>query len=103
MADQRCGLKIAAHLYNRSVATRGKLDVVINGKVLDELQRKCTVLQIERGQCNQLEPLIWQTNTCLGNWRYQRSLFEQDGYKSAKTVIQTLADVVSKNGNPLMT
>ena len=96
------GLKIAAHFYNRSVATRGKLDVVINGKVLDELQRQCMVLDIERGQSNQLEPLIWQTDTCLGNWHYQRSLFEQHGYKSAKTVIQTLADVVSKNGNLLL-
>jgi alpha-L-fucosidase len=60
------------------------------------------VLDIERGQSNQLEPLIWQTDTCLGNWHYQRSLFEQHGYKSAKTVIQTLADVVSKNGNLLL-
>lgn len=47
-------------------------------------------------------PLPWQTDTCIGNWHYDRQLFEDHGYKSAKTVIHTLADVVSKNGNLLL-
>jgi alpha-L-fucosidase len=97
------GLKIAAHFYNRNMREHGgKLEAVMFGKVLDEKQRKTMVWDIERGQSNQIEPRPWQTDTCLGQWHYQRSLFTEHGYKTAKTVIQTLVDVVSKNGNLLL-
>lgn len=96
------GLRIAAHFYNRSIKTRKKLNVVINGKILDEQQRKCMVWDIERGQSNSIEPLPWQTDTCIGDWHYDRSIYERKGYKSAKRVIQMLVDIVSKNGNLLL-
>lgn len=97
------GLKIAAHFYNSNMrAHGGKLEAVIFGKILNEEQRRCMVWDIERGQSNVIEPLPWQTDTCLGDWHYRRSLFEQHRYKTAKTVIQTLADVVNKNGNLLL-
>ena len=97
------GLKIAAHFYNRNMLEHGgKLEGVLFGKILNEEQRKAMVWDIERGQSNQIEPLPWQTDTCIGQWHYQRSLFTDHGYKSAKTVIQTLVDVVSKNGNLLL-
>ncbi|HEY4247075.1 MAG TPA: alpha-L-fucosidase [Lacunisphaera sp.] len=97
------GLKIAAHFYNRNMLEHGgKLEGVLFGKVLNEEQRKAMVWDIERGQSNQIEPLPWQTDTCIGQWHYQRSLFTEHGYKSAKTVLQTLVDVVSKNGNLLL-
>jgi alpha-L-fucosidase len=97
------GLKIAAHLYNSNIKRNGgKLEAVLNGKILDEQQRKCMVWDIERGQSNTIEPLPWQTDTCIGNWHYDRQLYDRKAYKSAKTVIHTLADVVSKNGNLLL-
>ncbi|GAB2806164.1 alpha-L-fucosidase [Ferruginibacter profundus] len=93
------GLKIAAHFYNKSIKEKGKLEAVLFGKILDEQQRKCMVWDIERGQSNTIEPLPWQTDTCIGGWHYQQSIFTNHKYKSAKTVIHTLVDVVSKNGN----
>jgi alpha-L-fucosidase len=93
------GLRIASYMYNRSLKKHGKLDAVIFGKVLDEKQRKCMVWDIERGQSNEIEPLPWQTDTCIGVWHYDRRVYENNHYKTAKTVIHTLADVVSKNGN----
>lgn len=96
------GLKIAAHLYNTSIKKHGKLQAALFGKMLNEQQRKCMIWDIERGQSNQIEPLPWQTDTCIGGWHYDRRLFDNKGYKSAKTVIHTLADVVSKNGNLLL-
>lgn len=96
------GLRLAAHLYNKSMQKNGSVQAVINGKILDEQQRQCMVWDIERGQSNQIEPYFWQTDTCLGNWHYDRALYDRDGYKSAKTVIHTLIDVVSKNGNLLL-
>ena len=97
------GLKIAANLYNESAAANnGKPQAVIFGKVLNEQQRHCIVWDIERGQSQQIEPLPWQTDTCLGNWHYDKGVFAQHRYKSTATVVRTLADVVSKNGNLLL-
>jgi alpha-L-fucosidase len=96
------GLKLAAHHYNSSIKRNGKLKAVIYGKILSEQQRKCMVWDIERGQSNKIEPLPWQTDTCIGSWHYDRRIYDQKRYKTAKTVIHTLADVVSKNGNFLL-
>ncbi|MES2827138.1 MAG: alpha-L-fucosidase [Bacteroidota bacterium] len=96
------GLRIAAHLYNKSIKKHGKLKAVINGKILDQQQRKCMVWDIERGQSNSIEPLPWQTDTCIGQWHYDRRIYDNNQYKSAKTIIHTLIDVVSKNGNLLL-
>ena len=96
------GLRLAAHMYNRSIARKGKLEAVINGKILDAQQRKCMVWDIERGQSNKIEPLPWQTCTCIGGWHYNRRHYDKKDYKSAQTVVHTLIDVVSKNGNLLL-
>ncbi|MGZ3751982.1 MAG: alpha-L-fucosidase, partial [Mucilaginibacter sp.] len=96
------GLRIASHFYNSSIKKHGKLLAVLTGKVLDEKHRKCMVWDIERGQSNQIEPLPWQTDTCIGGWHYDRRVYNDNGYKSAKTVIHTLVDIVSKNGNLLL-
>jgi alpha-L-fucosidase len=96
------GLRIAAHVYNKSIKEHGELRAVINGKILDENQRKAMVWDIERGQANDIQPLPWQTDTCIGGWHYDRGLYERNGYKTAATVIQTLVDIVSKNGNLML-
>ena len=96
------GLRIAAHLYNKSIKEHGELRAVINGKILNESQRKAMVWDIERGQANEIEPLPWQTDTCIGGWHYDRGMYERNGYKTAKTVIQTLVDIVAKNGNLML-
>jgi alpha-L-fucosidase len=97
------GLKIAAHFYNSSLQWHGpKDDGVLFGKVLNAEQQQCMAWDIERGISPTIEPHPWQTDTCIGGWHYDRSLYERDGYKSTKTVIQMLADIVSKNGNLLL-
>jgi alpha-L-fucosidase len=97
------GLKLAAHFYNSNMALHGgRLESVMNGKVLTEQQRKTMVWDIERGQSSVIEPQVWQTDTCLGNWHYDRKVFDRHRYKTSATVVRTLADVVSKNGNLLL-
>lgn len=96
------GLKLAAHMYNRSIAKKGKNEAVINGKILNEQQRRAMVWDIERGQSSKIEPLPWQTCTCIGSWHYDRRVYANKAYKSAQTVVHTLIDVVSKNGNLLL-
>ncbi|MBO9729803.1 MAG: alpha-L-fucosidase [Chitinophaga sp.] len=96
------GLRIAAHLYNKSIKDHGKLRAVINGKILDEQQRKAMVWDIERGQANEIQPLPWQTDTCIGDWHYNKDAYNRDRYKTSQTVIQMLVDIVSKNGNLML-
>lgn len=97
------GLRIASHYYNANAQWHGgDNQAVINGKILTPEQRRSMVWDIERGQSNVIEPLPWQTCTCIGEWHYNRDVYNRHGYKSAKTVIQSLADVVSKNGNLLL-
>jgi len=93
------GLRIAAYLYNTSIARSGQLDAVMTCKDLSAEQRRALVLDRERGAQEGIELLPWQTDTCIGNWHYQRSLFEDHKYKTAKQVSQMLVDIVSKNGN----
>jgi alpha-L-fucosidase len=97
------GLKIAADFYNFNMKQHdGKLEAVLFGKMLSESQQKCIVRDIERGTANKIEAQPWETDTCIGNWHYDRSLYNKNRYKSAKTVIQMLCDIVSKNGNLLL-
>jgi alpha-L-fucosidase len=94
------GLRIAAHYYNSSIAKNGKLDWVLTGKSLgDEVFRKSMVWDYERGSPLGLLPQPWQTDTCIGDWHYKRSILDKHGYKTAETVAHTLVDNVSKNGN----
>ncbi|MCU7552108.1 alpha-L-fucosidase [Chitinophagaceae bacterium LB-8] len=97
------GLKIAAHYYNHNMATHnGKLEAVLFGKVLTDEQKKCMVWDVERGAPDKLQALPWQTCTCIGEWHYDRAVYDQNRYKSAATVIRMLVDIVSKNGNLLL-
>ena len=97
------GLKIAAHYYNHNMAANnGKLKAVLFGKVLTEEQKQCMVWDVERGAPDKAQPDSWQTCTCIGDWHYKRSIYDENGYKSAKTVIHMLIDIVSKNGNLLL-
>lgn len=97
------GLKIAAHFYNSNMAQhKGKLEAVLFGKILNEQQKKCMVWDVERGAPDKIQELPWQTCSCIGDWHYNTSIYENNHYKSAKDVIQMLIDVVSKNGNLLL-
>ena len=97
------GLKLAAHFYNSNLKkTEGASNGVLFGKVLTEAQKKALTWDVERGVPPNIVYPAWQTCTCIGGWHYDRGLYERGGYKSAKTVIHMLADIVSKNGNLLL-
>lgn len=97
------GLRIAAHYYNRSMALHhGRNEAVITGKWLSDDQRKCLVLDMERAFSQVINPLPYQTDTCIGSWHYSRWLYDNHHYKTAETVIHMLIDTVSKNGNLML-
>lgn len=98
------GLKIATHFYNHNIATKGDKDfsAVMFGKILNDRQKQALVWDVERGAPNQISEIPWQTCTCIGDWHYNTGVYVNDRYKPASQVIKMLADVVSKNGNLLL-
>ena len=97
------GLKIAAHFYNHNMADhKGKLEAVMLAKILDEQQRKALVWDVERGAPDRIIEEPWQSCSCIGGWHYNTSIYEHNGYKSAASVVKLLVDIVSKNGNLLL-
>ena len=97
------GLDITAHFYNRSLEWHGgKMEAVVSGKNFTPEHAGATMLDIERGRAKGILDAAWQTDTCIGDWHYKRSIFENHQYKTANSVAQMLVDIVSKNGNLLL-
>ena len=91
-----CGLKITTHLYNKN--PRG----VVFGKILNDDQRKALTWDVERGAPNEIIDEPWQTCNCIGGWHYNTGIYERGQYKTAANVVKQLVDIVSKNGNLLL-
>ncbi len=101
--DPTVGLRIAAHYYNANLKEHdGKEEAVIAAKKLTLERRKVLTFDIERGGAQETLPEPWETDTCIGQWHYSRGIFEHHGYKKSPDVIRTLIDIVSKNGNLLL-
>ncbi len=99
----QAGLDIAAHYYNASMhRNSGTVDVVLTTKELPTHRRGAVVEDVERGFRGEMEDRAWQTDTCIGEWHYKKSLFDEKAYMSAEKVVHRLCDVVSKNGNLLL-
>ncbi len=97
------GLDVVAHFYNRNMKRHdGHLEAVVFGKKLNDDHKKALVWDVEKGVPGECQDKAWQTCTCLGNWHYDTSCYVDNWYKSASTVIHMLVDIVSKNGNMLL-
>ena len=57
---------------------------------------------IERGVSETIRAEPWQTDTCIGSWHYDRAIYTEHRYKTTGQVVRMLADIVSKNGNLLL-
>lgn len=89
--------RFSAFFYNQ--AARRKQDVVLTYKMHD-FPENAAVLDIERAKLDALRLLPWQTDTSVSiqSWGYVKN----DQYRDAKSLIDELVDVVSKNGNLLL-
>ena len=97
------GMRAVAHFYNKSVSeNNGKNEAVVFAKILTDEQKNALVWDVEKGVPDRIQEKPWQTCTCLGVWHYDRSVYDRDRYKTAKTVVHMLIDIISKNGNMLL-
>jgi len=97
------GFSAVANLYNLNASLHGgQTQAVYTSKRPEDCAIGTCVLDYERGLPNTIRPSHWQTDTCIGEWHYSRPLYEKHGYKTPKTVIDMLIDIVSQNGNLLL-
>jgi alpha-L-fucosidase len=90
------GRSLVAHYFNQSLRWhRGNMEVVYTCKKASDCAIGTCVLDVERGvfDGHAVEP--WQSDTCIGDWFYNREV----EYKTPKRVIDMLVDIVSRNGN----
>jgi alpha-L-fucosidase len=93
------GLRLLTHFYNRSAANHsGRVEAVYTSKRREDSDAGFCVLDRERGVQEDIWPHPWQTDTCIGDWHYKRGF----NYKTPKTVVDMLVDIVSKNGNLML-
>lgn len=97
------GMNIGSYYYNHNLQTHGgKMEGIINIKNVPDRLAKAVVADYERGITSQVMQYPWQSETCIGNWHYNRKLFDQPGeyggYLPPKDVIHWMVDAVSKNG-----
>jgi len=100
--DDQVGQNILAHYYNSAEKVNGNPNVVVTGKQLTNEQKDYMLWDVERGIPDRIIPEYWQTCTCIGSWHYDTKVYSQDSYKSAQQVICMMVDIVSKNGNLLL-
>jgi alpha-L-fucosidase len=97
------GLDMVAHIYNSNADVHnGNVGVVVTAKYLKGDQNKGVVEDFERGFVDSTKALPWQTCTCIGDWHYKRALYTEKKYKTVPQVVHQLIDIVSKNGNLLL-
>ncbi|MFT4075161.1 MAG: alpha-L-fucosidase [Asticcacaulis sp.] len=97
------GLDLASHYYNAGLKWHGgKQEVVVTIKLVPEDHKSAVVEDVERGNRSGIEPHPFQTDTCLGDWHYNRQRFIDKSYVPARDVIHRLCDVVAKNGNLML-
>ncbi len=93
------GLALVAHLYNSDAKRHGgKVEAIYTSKGRQDCETGTCVLDLERGVAGGIPVNPWQTDTCIGNWHYDK----EAKYKTAKRVIDMLVDIVSRNGNLML-
>ncbi len=93
------GLSLVAHLYNENAKRHGgKTEAIYTSKRLQDTQKGIALFDVERGLVDNIWPRPWQTDTCIGDWHYKRGV----KYKTPKTVVDLLVDIVSRNGNLML-
>jgi alpha-L-fucosidase len=92
------GKEVCRTFFNNSLKKDGKVNVVVAGKFYNE---PSIVKDIERGGANEILHVPWQSIITLRTWFYKND----DGVDfrhNARTVIEMMSDVMSKNGNLLL-
>jgi len=103
--DGAVGRRLVADYYNANASWHnGRNEAAMcikkweTGSHHGQFRDGTCVRDVERGGLPDIDPLPWQTDTCIGQWYYRTGI----QYKTVTHVVHMLADIVSKNGNLLL-
>jgi alpha-L-fucosidase len=102
--DGQTGRRVLAHYYNRGRKRHGADEVVMTIKTARNghgiYREGVATLDLERHKLNDLRDDPWQTDDTIGvrRWSWEEGM----GYQSVDYLIDKLVDIVSKNGNLLL-
>lgn len=103
--DGLTGRRVLTHYYNRGRERHGRADEVVmtiktarNGHGI--YREGVATLDLERHKLNNLRNDPWQTDDTIGvrRWSYEEGM----AYQSVDYLVDKLVDIVSKNGNLLL-
>lgn len=90
------GKELCTIYYNHHLRKNGKIDGLVAGKFTNE---PSTIKDVECGGANKILPYVWQGTLTFNTWFYKK---ERSLKHNARTVIEMLIDMNSKNGNLLL-
>ncbi|WP_316812657.1 alpha-L-fucosidase [Pedobacter heparinus] len=90
------GKEVCSYFYNQNLQKDGKVSVLVAGKMDNE---PSVANDFERGGSRTILSQPWQGTLTFGSWFYKS---DKPLRHNAKTVIETLTDYMSKNGNLLL-
>jgi len=90
------GKEVCAYYFNKTLQQHGKVTALVAGKFNNE---PSTVKDIERGGAKEILPYPWQGTLTFGSWFYKT---DKPIRHNSRTVIESLTDMISKNGNLLL-
>jgi alpha-L-fucosidase len=90
------GKEVCRAFYNYKLNKYGQIDALVVGKIKNE---PSIISDIERGGANEILPFPWQGTLTFGSWFYKKDAKLRH---NARTIIEMLVDMNSKNGNLLL-
>jgi alpha-L-fucosidase len=90
------GETLCAEFYRESLRRHGAIQAIVQVKK----PHPGMMYDIERGGSNTLREEPWQTDTSLANDWFLK--YDKPHWHNARTVLESLCDIVSKNGNLLL-
>ncbi len=90
------GKEVFRTMFNNSLKRHGKIEAVGIAKVDDE---PMLVRDIEAGVADSILPFSWDGIFIFTHWFYKK---DNPSMHNARTIIELLSDIVSKNGNMLL-
>ena len=95
---EKYGKEVCTTFFNNSLRKHGKIKVVVAGKFHNE---PSIAKDIESGGANKILLFPWQGIITMRSWFYKADR-EKEFKHNARTVIEMMTDIISKNGNLLL-
>lgn len=90
------GETLCAEFYHESLQRNGSIQAIVQIKE----KKPGTLYDIERGGAKERLDEPWQTDTSLANDWFLK--YDKPHWHNARTVLESLCDIISKNGNLLL-